>query len=81
MSIRAGRRLREFLRIGKPLRKMTGDPRKVAESRPWYRFEQHFIAVFLDDHLTGAETKVFRQADGLTPTVLEDFCGFHSYIV
>ena len=81
MGNRAGRRLREILGIGKPLREMTGDPRKIMEFRKRHRFEQHFITVFLDNHLGGFEAKGFRQADGLTPTVLEDLRGFHSYIV
>ena len=79
MGSRAGRRLWKILRIRELLRKMSGDPREVAELGNRDGFENDLIPVLFDQDLGTFEAKGLRQANSLAPAVLEDFCSIHSY--
>jgi hypothetical protein len=76
-----GRWLREVLAAGEPIGEVAGDLGKRFELRGGHGAKNHFVAMFFDQHLGALKSKGLREADGLTPTVLEDFCSRHSYTV
>ncbi len=74
-----GRRFGKVTRIRKFFRKAACDLGKCPELGKRHGLENDLVAVLFNKNFLALEAKCLRQANGLAASMLEDFCGIHSF--
>lgn len=80
MVLGAGRRLGEVFVSGKLLGQISGDLLESPQMGFPQRLEDDFLAVLLYENGCSFKSKFLRQANGLTPPMLENSGDGHRYV-